>query len=124
MKLRKPWPERLTFLTRRFSPSVGPFDAPVTWWLRISARQRVRVRPRDRISSTPVGAASFDRLVEKHGGFGGVVGAVDVPDGFLRRPGAHHITVRVADARLEQHPVEADPVEPLGAFQQQLADPV
>jgi hypothetical protein len=29
----------LTFLTQRFRPSVGPFDAPVAWWARISVRQ-------------------------------------------------------------------------------------
>ena len=47
-KLRKPWPARLTFLTRRFRPSVGPFDAPV--------------RPGDRVKTDRRDARKLVRL--------------------------------------------------------------
>lgn len=42
-----------------------------------------------------VGAAAGDRLVQEGGGGGGVVGEVEVPDGFLGQPGAEDLVVWV-----------------------------
>jgi hypothetical protein len=42
----------LTFFTHRLRPSLGPFEAPVRWWFKISVRQRGSVSPKERISST------------------------------------------------------------------------
>jgi type II secretory pathway component PulM len=42
----------LTFFTHKLSPSVGPFEAPVRWWARISERQRFKVLPSDLTSGT------------------------------------------------------------------------
>ena len=46
----------------------------------------------------PVGAAPLDRLLDEQLGFGGVVGEVDVPDGFFRAPCPLDVAVGVADA--------------------------
>jgi hypothetical protein len=61
----KTWPARLTFSTRRFSPSVGPFDAPVEWCLRISCRHLVRVLPWRAALFDLVASAPVDRFVEQ-----------------------------------------------------------
>jgi hypothetical protein len=42
----------LDLFTHRFRPSVGPFDAPVAWWARISRRHERRDLPRLTISGT------------------------------------------------------------------------
>lgn len=62
MKLRNPWAARSTFFTIRLTASVRPFDAPLTWWARILARQRRAVRAR-RWSSGTVEDKTVTRLL-------------------------------------------------------------
>jgi len=57
----------LTFFTQRLSPSVGPFEAPVSWWARISDRQPLRCSERANLRHV-VGETAGDGLVEQHGG--------------------------------------------------------
>lgn len=124
MNDRKPWPARLTFLTRRLRPSVGPLDAPVRWWLMICSRHRRRVRPRALISGTGSARHPVTCLVDEHLRFGGVVGEVDVSDRFFGEPAAQDVLVRVPDPQPEQEPVEAALVEAFGPHDQQLPDVV
>lgn len=70
-----------------------------------------------------VGAAD-DRLVEEGGGVVGVVGEVDVSDGFLGQSGAADLVVGVTDSQAQQHPLLTRVVEAFGAFGEELADPI
>ena len=38
----KPRPARFTCFAQKFIPSVGPFDASVRWWFRISPHMETR----------------------------------------------------------------------------------
>jgi hypothetical protein len=60
----------LTFLTHRFRPSVGPFEAPVVWWARIPARQRFQRLAEGADLGHRVGEAAGDRLVQHDAGVG------------------------------------------------------
>lgn len=63
-------------------------------------------------------------LVDEQLGLGGVVGEVDVADRLLRKPRPEHLLVGVADAKRQKHPIDPHAVEPLGAFEHHLADPI
>ena len=68
--------------------------------------------------------AADDHLVEQRRRVGRSVGELDVAHGLLGQPGAEQLVVGVADTQAEQHPIRAALVEPFGAGEQQLADPI
>lgn len=91
----------LDLLDEEVQPSVGPLDAPVAWWLRISFRQRGE-GPSERLDlRDPVSAAPLDHLVEQQLRVRGVVGELDVVHGLLRAPSACDISVGITEASLE-----------------------
>jgi integrase len=51
----------LTFVINKLSPSVGPFEAPVAWWARISVRRRRPARRRTR-AVRPLAPSAVERL--------------------------------------------------------------
>ena len=81
----KPRPARLILFTHRFMPSVGPLEAPVRWWFKISVRQRSSVSPSERISAT---SSLLHPTMALRGasGFARVVGQVDVTHRLLGQP--------------------------------------
>ena len=70
-----------------------------------------------------IGATANDGLLE-HGGFLRIVGEIDVSDRFFGQPHAEQFVVGIAQAQPEQESVVSSLVEPLGALQEELADPV
>ena len=118
VEMRKPWPQRFTFFTHRLRPSVGPLDAPVTWWARISERHERSVLPSDTISGTSSARQPAMALSSRTRASRQDVREVDVAHRFLGQPGAEHLVSRVADAEAEQHPMLAALVEAFVAGQQ------
>ena len=63
-----------------------------------------------------VQAAALDRTVQQQAGIIMGVGEVDLAHRFLGRPRPHDLIVGVAGADPQQHPVQADAVQTLGAL--------
>ena len=93
-------PARLTCLAQKFMPSVGPFDAPVRWWFKISVRQRDKVWANGADLGDVVGRAGLDGVVEEYGGLVDVVAQIDRPHYFFGQPGTEDLVEGVAHVAL------------------------
>jgi hypothetical protein len=72
-KVRKPWPARFTFLTRRLRPSVGPLEAGRVVVEDLGPPAGKRLAERAHLADR-VEPAALDRLVQERLGVCAVLG--------------------------------------------------
>jgi hypothetical protein len=111
----------LTFFTHKLRPSVGPLEAPVGWWFKISVRPLEGGAERtdlfDRVALAP-----DDGLVQEYTGNLRILGQVDVANRLLGQPGTEEFVVGVTVAQPQQHAVMTILIEAFVTREQELAD--
>ncbi len=114
----------LHLLHAQLRPSVGPLDAPVSWWARISARHRAKVLPRETTSGTSSSAQPAMALSQQQRRFVPVLGQVHVSHRFLGQPCPEHLIGGIAHPQAQQHALVTSLVQSFVAREQQLADAI
>jgi hypothetical protein len=111
----------LTFFTHKLRPSVGPLEAPVGWWFKISVRPLEGGAERtdlfDRVALAP-----DDGLVQEYTGNLRILGQVDVANRLLGQPGTEEFVVGVTVAQPQQHAVMTILIEAFVTRELELAD--
>jgi hypothetical protein len=118
LKLRNPWATRTTFLTTRFTASVGPFGGPGG----VVGEDLLAPALRGAGKATEFGdlgrLAVGDEGVEANGGFLDVGGRVEVAEGLLGQEGVEHLVSRIARGQAGLEPGPAGLAVALGGPQQ------
>jgi hypothetical protein len=112
--LRKPCPTRLTFLTSRFTASVGPLEQPPVAW-KAGSRDSSGTWTTSWPSVEAVQGGVCRRRTDR---------SIDGPQQLLALPGGRHLTGRVTGGEPRPQPCPSSLSELLCGGEQQLADTV